>query len=126
MSENISVLLSKVARQDFCYVTTKGRKSGRPHEIEIWFVAQNSNVYLMAGNHRSDWVLNLLKDPNVTVRVAKQTFAGSARPANGQSENSPVRYLMAEKYQEWEDGRTLSEWARTALVVEIELMSVQS
>jgi len=36
-----------------------------------------------------------------------------------------VRYLMAEKYQEWENGRKLSEWARTSLVVEIELKSLQ-
>ena len=126
MEENLSVLLSQLAGQDYCYLTTKGRVSGRPHEIEIWFVAQESSIYLLSGGgDASDWVKNLLKDPNVTVRIAKRTFMGSAHPAKKQAEDAPIRYMMAEKYQEWEEGRTLSEWARTSLVVEIELKSLQ-
>ncbi len=128
MNEDLSVLASQLAKEDFCYVTTKGRVSGRPHEIEIWFVAQGTSIYLLSGGgDKSDWVKNLLKDPNVTVRIAKHTFICSAHLATekDQAEDSPVRYTMAEKYQEWEKGRTLSEWARTALVVEIELKSLQ-
>ena len=126
MEENLTVLLSQLANQDFCYLTTKGRVSGRPHEIEIWFVAQENNIYLLSGGgDKSDWVRNLLKDPNVTVRIEKHTFEGSAHPAKNQREDLPVRYIMAEKYQEWEEGRTLSEWARTALVVGIDLTSIQ-
>ena len=33
-----------------------------------------------------------------------------------------ARYLLAEKYQEWEDGKTLSEWARTALPIAIDII----
>ncbi len=127
MEENLLVLLSQLASQNYCYLTTKGRVSGRPHEIEIWFVAQGTSIYLLSGGgNASDWVKNLLKDPNVTVRIAKRTFMGSAHPAKDQAEDSPIRYSMAEKYQEWENGRTLSEWARTSLVVEIELKSLQT
>jgi deazaflavin-dependent oxidoreductase (nitroreductase family) len=127
MNGDLSVLLSKLAKEDYCYLSTKGRISGRLHEIEIWFVAQGTNIYLLSGGgDKSDWVKNLLKDPNVTVRIAKSTFIGSAYPAKNQAEDSPIRYAMAEKYQEWENGRTLSEWARTSLVVEIELKSLQT
>src|SRR5689334_3121017 len=126
MNRELSVLASQLAKEDFCYVTTKGRVTGNPHEIEIWFVVQENSIYLLSGGgDKSDWVKNLLKDPVVTVRIAKHTFIGSAHPAKNQAEYSPVRYMMAEKYQEWEDGRTLSEWARTSLVVEIELKSIQ-
>ncbi len=126
MNEDLLILVSQLAKEDFCYVTTTGRVTGNPHEIEIWFVAQETSIYLLSGGgDKSDWVKNLLKDPNVTLRIAKHTFIGSAHLATNQAEDSPIRYLMAEKYQEWEDGRTLSEWARTALVVEIELKSLQ-
>ncbi len=121
MMENPKKLLPQLAGEDYCYLTTKGRVSGRPHEIEIWFGVQNSHIYLMAGNHRSDWVLNLLKDPNVTVRIASYFFHGKAEIVQNEEEEMTVRYLVAEKYQEWEDRPTLSEWARTALVVGIEL-----
>jgi len=55
------------------------------------------------------------------VRIAKYTFTGNARLVKEKEEELTARYRLAEKYQEWENGRTLSEWARTALVVGIDL-----
>ena len=125
MNEHLTVLLSQLAKEDYCYLTTRGRVSGNPHEIEIWFGAQNNSIYLLSGGgQQSDWVKNLLKDPSVKVRIAKHTFSGAARLVKDEKEETTARYLLAEKYQEWEEGRTLSEWARTALVVGIELTSL--
>ena len=123
-SAGISSILATLANEDYCYLTTKGRLSGRPHEIEIWFGVQNNSVYLLSGSHNSDWVKNLLKDPLVTVRIAKHTFTGTARIVNDEKEEMTARYMLAEKYQEWEDGKTLSQWARTAVPVAIDLISV--
>ena len=64
---------------------------------------------------------NLLKNPSVTVRIAKHTFTGIARLVTEEQEDIKARTMLAEKYQEWEEGRTLSQWARTALPVAIEL-----
>ena len=33
---------------EFCYVTTTGWKSGKPHEIEIWFVSHAGAYYIVA------------------------------------------------------------------------------
>jgi deazaflavin-dependent oxidoreductase (nitroreductase family) len=123
MPKDVSELLSQLAKEDYCYLTTTGRVSGRPHEIEIWFGAGDAGIYLMAGDHRSDWVRNLLKDPAVQVRIGRHRFNGAARLVRDEHEELSARYMLAEKYQEWEDGRTLSEWARTALVVGIDLAS---
>ncbi len=126
MNKNLTALLSQLANQDYCYLTTKGRVSGRPHEIEIWFGNKNNSLYLLSGGgHDSDWVKNLRKDPDVTVRIAKYIFTGKARFVEDEEEETTARYLLAEKYQEWEQGRILSEWARTALVVGIDLASIQ-
>ena len=96
--------------------------TGKPHEIEIWFVVHDNSLYLLAGGkYESDWVKNLLKNPSVTVRIAKHTFTGMARIVTDEKEEMTARTTMAEKYQEWEEGRTLSQWARTALPVAIDL-----
>ena len=125
MSEKTSEVLKNLAAEDYCYLTTTGRVSGNPHEIEIWFGVRGSSIYLLSGGGRdSDWVKNLLKNPAVTVRIAKTIFAGTARLVTDPEEETTARYLLAEKYQEWEEGRTLSEWARTALVVGIDLNSM--
>lgn len=116
-------LLSQLAAEEYCYLTTTGRISGRPHEIEIWFALRNQTLYLLAGNRQSDWVKNLLKNPAVTVRISKYTLPGAARLVKDNEEDEAARYLLAEKYQEWEEGKTLSNWARTALPVAIDLTS---
>ena len=121
-SGDLTGLLASLKDQEYCYLTTTGRVTGSPHEIEIWFGADNTSLYLLSGGmDRSDWVKNLLKDPTVKIRIVEHTFTGTARLVKEEKEETMARYLLAEKYQEWETGRTLSEWARTALPVAIDL-----
>ena len=120
-SPNIKILISSLKDQDYCYLTTTGRVSGRPHEIEIWFSANDRTLYLLSGSEKSDWVRNLLKNPVVTVQIARHNFTGTARVVKDKEEELRARYLIAEKYQEWEEGKTLSRWAQTALPVAIDI-----
>lgn len=119
--EDRTGLLSSLKAQDYCYLTTTGRVSGRPHEIEIWFGAQENTLYLLSGSGKSDWVKNLRKDPAVSVRITTHNFTGTARVVEEQEEERTARYLIAEKYHEWEEGKTLSQWARTALPIAIDV-----
>ena len=122
-----NTFLSSLAGEEYCYLTTTGRVSGRLHEIEIWFGLRDNTLYLLSGGgDKSDWVKNLLKNPAVTVRIGKHTFTGTARLVKEKVEDTLARYLLAEKYQEWEEGKTLSEWARTALPVAIDLSFIKS
>jgi hypothetical protein len=66
-------------------------------------------------------VKNPLKNPSVTVRISRITFQAAARIVADEKEETMARYLLAEKYQEWEKGRKLSEWVRTLLPVAIDL-----
>ena len=62
MSQN----LQKLAEEDFCYLTTIGRISGRSHTIEIWFALHEQTLYMLSGGRdKSDWVKNALQNPAV-------------------------------------------------------------
>ena len=123
-NNDFTKLLSTLRDEEYCYLTTTGRVTGKPHEIEIWFVVHDNSLYLLAGGkYESVWVKNLLKNPSVTVRIAKHTFTGMARIVTDEKEEMTARTTMAEKYQEWEEGRTLSQWARTALPVAVDIHS---
>ncbi|MFP5351039.1 MAG: nitroreductase family deazaflavin-dependent oxidoreductase [Actinomycetota bacterium] len=115
--------LASLAEESFCYVTTTGRRTGRPHEIEIWFGwSEGATIYLMAGGgHRTDWVRNMKATPSVSVRIADRTFAGTARIVTDPGEDALARRLLAGKYQGWREGAEMSTWARTALPVAIDL-----
>lgn len=115
---NSPIDLTQFAKEEYCYLTTRGRRTGKPHQIEIWFVIHNGSVYLMSGGmDKSDWVRNLLKEPNVSLRIAGQTFPALAR-VRAEKDEAIIRHLMADKYKERESDGSLSEWAQTALVVE--------
>ena len=123
-TDDLTKHLSNLSTEEYCYLTTTGRVTGKLHEIEIWFVIHDTTLHLLAGGkHESDWVKNLIKNPSVTVRIAKHTFAGKARIVTDEKEEMRARTALAEKYQEWEEGRTLSQWARTALPVAIDIHS---
>jgi deazaflavin-dependent oxidoreductase (nitroreductase family) len=123
---NLARLLLNLSSEDYCYLTTKGRVSGRLHEIEIWFGVHGNTLYLLSGGGEgSDWVKNLLKEPSVSVRIRAHIFTGVARIVRVDDEDTMARYMLAEKYQEWKKGKTLSDWARTALPVAIDLDQVQ-
>ena len=114
--------LTGLKNEEFCYLTTTGRKSGNPHEIEIWFGIQGKSLYLLSGGgDDSDWVRNLRANPNVTLKIAKYNFRGSARIVNEKKEELMARHMLAGKYQGWKVGRSLSDWTMTALVVAIDL-----
>ena len=121
-NDDLENLLSKLSKEDYCYLTTTGRKSGLPREIEIWFGINGNSLYLLSGGgNQSQWVKNLLANPNVTVRIAKHNFNGLARIVSEEKEETTARHILAGKYQGWKEGKSMSDWGRTALVVGIEL-----
>lgn len=121
---NVETLLAQLSKEEYCYLTTTGRVTGRPHEIEIWFGIYATSVYMLSGSKASDWVRNIAKNPAVSVRIGNQRFQGTGRMVKDKEEEQRARYMIAEKYQEWEEGRTLSQWAQTALPIAIDIDSL--
>jgi deazaflavin-dependent oxidoreductase (nitroreductase family) len=110
------------ADDDFCYLTTTGRRSGRPHTIEIWFALSGSTLYLLSGGRdRSDWVKNALTHPAVRVKIRESIFTGQARVVSDQQEDALARKLVYEKYTP-RDSDDLRDWARTSLPVAIDIV----
>jgi deazaflavin-dependent oxidoreductase (nitroreductase family) len=116
------VLDDAEADADFCYVTTRGRRTGQPHEIEIWFATDGDTLYLLSGGgDRSDWVRNARNDAAITVRLGETTRPGRARVVEaGTDEDARARRLVVEKYQP-RYGGDLSDWRVRALPVAIDL-----
>ncbi len=109
------------ADEQYCYLTTRGRVTGRPHEIEIWFGVHEGRAYMISGGgERADWVKNLQANPGVEIRVGEDEREASAYVVKDGGEH-PARQVLATKYQGWREGRPLSGWAGSALLVEVAL-----
>jgi deazaflavin-dependent oxidoreductase (nitroreductase family) len=78
----------ELAREHYCYLTTRGRVTGRLHRIEIWFAIDKATVYMLSGGgKRSDWVRNLLVTPAVRVELGSARFDGEARVVTDPAED---------------------------------------
>jgi len=124
-----------MAEDDFCYLTTTGRRSGEPHEIEIWYELDEgpavpgpgATIFLLAGGGRtSDWVRNAAADAAVAVRFGTDdtSYVGRARlldeDGTDRAEEERARRLVFTKYQ-GRSGGDLSDWRVRALPVAIDL-----
>ena len=65
--------------EQYLYLTTVGRRTGQPREIEIWFTESDGHFYVIAEHTTSNWVQNIRAQPAVSVRVAGRSFSGNTR-----------------------------------------------
>lgn len=92
---------------NYLYLTTIGRRSGLPREIEIWFTRHQGKYYVISylydGAH---WLRNIRQNPQVTFRVGERRFNGTARIVDPQQETElcrAVQNLSDIKYG-WSEG----------------------
>ncbi len=109
MTQMESQLPVNVQEPPYLYVTTTGWKSGKPHQIEIWFVEYEGRYYLCSGGrYKAHWVQNIHRHPAVVFQVGDKsapTRAGRSRivPELESERVQAVRALFDAKYQ-WSDG----------------------
>jgi deazaflavin-dependent oxidoreductase (nitroreductase family) len=112
---------AELAALDYCYITTTGRTSGRPHTIEIWFAVDGDRAYVLSGGGEgSDWVKNLLAHPTVGLRIGDRDMLARAHVIEDPVEDASARRVLLEKYSPKYEG-DLDEWGRSGLPVAIEL-----
>jgi deazaflavin-dependent oxidoreductase (nitroreductase family) len=117
MSQN----LLQLADEDFCYLTTTGRITGRPHTIEIWFALHEQTLYMLSGGRdKSDWVKNALRNPAVQVKIDESIFSGTARLVRDIKEDTLARKIVFEKYTP-RTSDDLVDWSRTSLPIAVDI-----
>ncbi|MBV9288723.1 MAG: nitroreductase family deazaflavin-dependent oxidoreductase [Hyphomicrobiales bacterium] len=90
----------------YLYLTTTGRITGQPREIEIWFTEHGGRFFLVAERESANWVRNIESQPQVKVRVGDAELNAIARVVHDDREPqlaSAVKALFDAKYG-WSDG----------------------
>jgi deazaflavin-dependent oxidoreductase (nitroreductase family) len=88
------------------YLTTTGRVTGQPREIEIWFTEHGGHFYLVAERESADWIRNIQSQSQVGVRLGAAEFKASARVVHNDREPqlaATVKAAFDAKYG-WSNG----------------------
>ena len=64
-----------LARDRTIDITTRGRKTGALHRIEIWFHHIDGHIYITGAPGRRDWYANVLAHPEFTFHLKQSTKA---------------------------------------------------
>jgi deazaflavin-dependent oxidoreductase (nitroreductase family) len=105
---------------EYAYLTTTGRRTGKPHTVEIWYRRIGDVVWFLSGGlHNADWVKNLQADPRATIAIGEEVLTGTAF-LDDQAATDARRGLAA-RYQGWQEGEPLSGWAEHSLAVGVRL-----
>jgi deazaflavin-dependent oxidoreductase (nitroreductase family) len=101
-----------------CRLTTTGRSSGQPRQIELWFAAVGDRIFALAGGReRAHWVRNLAAQPMVRVEIRGRSFEGTGRAVEGTADDAVAREAIAAKYGR----RGLEDWLRESLPIAIDI-----
>lgn len=91
--------LQALNRESLVQLTVRGRKSGKPHAVKIWFAIENGKVYVTSGRGLgAQWIKNLQKNPDVTLQIGTTKLQGTALWREGQSVRADIFPLFLRKY----------------------------
>jgi deazaflavin-dependent oxidoreductase (nitroreductase family) len=99
--------IQDIAHNKVLYLTTVGRRTGLPREIEIWFVVYCNRFYLFAETgEAAAWVKNIRLNPEVMVRIGDSSVGSRARVLDREIDRElweQVASIAVRKY-DWGDG----------------------
>jgi deazaflavin-dependent oxidoreductase (nitroreductase family) len=105
---------------EYAYLTTMGRRTRKPHRIEIWYWRTEEVVWFISGGlANADWVKNLIADPRVMIEIGAERLHGTAFVDDQDAHDA--RRGLAARYQGWREGEELSGWATNGMTIGVRL-----
>lgn len=98
MQNDVLTRLKRVASRQTVSLTHYGRKSGKPHQVTIWFAVHGDKVYLGTTKVNRHWVRNVQKTPQIKFSIGGERFEGTARFLSDRTESKRAQSFIGRKY----------------------------
>ena len=122
----MSQKIESVKDAKYIYLTTIGRKTGKPHKVELWFAYAASKIYLSHEGERTDWMKNLTKNRIVEVKIASLRFNASAKILKVGHARDIGSKALYEKYYKPAKKEVIDDWFSLSTVVELTPINLAS
>lgn len=98
MDPNALARLKRLAGKQTLILTHYGRKSGKPHQVKIWFVVSGDAVFIGTANANRQWVRNVQKNRRITLTIDGEQFDAEARFLVDPAERANALAAIGKKY----------------------------
>ena len=115
---------SRVADEKYIFLTTRGRKTGNPHTVELWFAIAEMEIYLSHEGAYTDWMKNILEDNRVEFKIGKIQFRGNARIDESGEAFESGKHALYLKYYGKADEDTINDWFSDSTIIEISMIGM--
>lgn len=102
--------LETVRDQQYIYLTTLGRRTGKTHTVELWFAIANGGIYLSHEGGATDWMRNIQARPRVWARVGSLKFEAEGRVGLRGEEREVGKKALYEKYYGKASREVIDDW----------------
>jgi deazaflavin-dependent oxidoreductase (nitroreductase family) len=110
---------SEIDQERHIYITTKGRKTGMPHTVQLMFAIANGKIYLSHEGKYTDWMWNILKDGHVEFRIGRTKFKGRAHIVKGGEAFETGKHFLYLKYYGKAEEDIIDDWFSESTIAEI-------
>ncbi len=111
--------IEAVKAKQYIHLTTQGRKTGKPHTVELWFAFAGGKIYLSHEGDYTDWMKNVTKHWRVTVKIDSLSFDAAARILKEGSSRELGKKELYEKYYKSASKEVIDDWFSLSTVIEL-------
>jgi len=86
-------LVESLGHAEEVELITRGRRTGRPHAVRLWFAHEDGVLWLRTDERAPDWLRNLRAHPECAVRVGGHELAARYEPVDDRER--ALRHLVA-------------------------------
>ncbi|MDE0884793.1 MAG: nitroreductase/quinone reductase family protein [Myxococcota bacterium] len=90
--------LSPLERFWNCRLTARGRRSGEPRSVTIWFALGPGKIYLAGSASGTHWCRNVAADAEVSLIIGGNRFTGRASVIEDPDEADSIRQRFVDRY----------------------------
>ena len=110
---------SRVSGEKYIYLTTTGRRTRKPHTVELWFATANRRIYLSHEGKYTDWMRNILKNDQVEFRTGCTHFEGKTHIIKSGKIFETGKLALYLKYYGEAKREVIDDWFSESTIIEI-------
>lgn len=105
-------------------MTTIGKKTGKPHTVEIAFHNFDGVLYISGMPGKRDWYANLAVNPHFTFQLKQSTQASLPARAIPITDEAERRRVLSKVVKKWDREDQLETFVQSSPLVEVQLEEV--